>query len=119
MPLLGFVISPVSVYALGIPCDVCCTSGRSRTMKQRPSLRRLPGALSSVILQLNPLLPSRIQGHALFTRFALAMIQVALSLPSCETPVIQTHSERSRPLLCVTAVCSRFGRSVVFVAPCY
>ncbi len=32
-------------------------------------------------------IPSRIQGYALFARFAWAMIQVALSLPSCETPV--------------------------------
>ncbi|PBK93139.1 hypothetical protein ARMGADRAFT_1165379 [Armillaria gallica] len=32
-------------------------------------------------------IPSRNQGYALFARFAWAMIQVALSLPSCETPV--------------------------------
>ncbi len=32
-------------------------------------------------------IPGRIQGYALFARFAWAMIQVGLSLPSCETPV--------------------------------
>ncbi|KAK0433246.1 hypothetical protein EV421DRAFT_1741695 [Armillaria borealis] len=31
--------------------------------------------------------------------FVISPVSVALSLPSCETPVIQTHSERSRPLL--------------------
>ncbi|KAK0441044.1 hypothetical protein EV421DRAFT_2036514 [Armillaria borealis] len=38
-------------------------------------------------------IPSRIQGYALFARFAWAMIQVALSLPSCETPVKRRSAE--------------------------